>query len=63
LARWHPENAALFLTWRLHGSQPALSEFVVKPTESEGQRFVALDRQTDRAAACPIWLNECRIGG
>jgi type I restriction enzyme R subunit/putative DNA methylase len=47
LPHWHPENSAIFLTWRLFGSAP--------PTPPEcrdlpaGKRFVAEDRALDRA--------------
>ena len=61
LPHWHPENAALFITWRLHGSLPRHSEFLENPTHAEGQRFVALDRQMDRAPTGPTWLKDPKI--
>ena len=58
---WHPENAALFITWRLNGSLARQSEFLVKPALGEGRRFVALDRAMDRASTGPTWLKDARI--
>jgi putative transposase len=61
LPHWHPEDAALFITWRLHGSLPRHSEFLTNPTQTEGQRFVAIDRQLDRAPTGPTWLKDPQI--
>lgn len=33
----------------------------MNPTQTEGQRFVALDRQMDRAPTGPIWLKDPQI--
>jgi type I restriction enzyme R subunit/putative DNA methylase len=48
LPHWHPENAAIFLTWRLYGSTPAPQpEFLRMPP---GKRFAAEDRALVSAA-------------
>jgi REP element-mobilizing transposase RayT len=47
LPHWDPEDAAIFLTWRLYGSLPAAPpEWLHLPA---GHRFVAQDRFLDRA--------------
>src|SRR4051794_34240559 len=54
LPHWDPENHALFITWRLHGSLPAPpSEWEVLPA---GQRFVAEDRALDQLTTGPQYL-------
>jgi len=58
LPHWHPEGVPIFLTWRLFGSLPRASEVLRgAPALTEGQRFFAVDRWMDRAAAGPIWLS------
>ena len=47
LPHWDPEDAAIFLTWRLYGTLPAPPpEFLGLPA---GKRFVAEDRLLDQA--------------
>jgi len=58
LPHWHPEDAAMFITWRLHDSAPATHELIGVPS---GRRFVAADRVLDRAASGPRWLAEPAI--
>lgn len=54
LPHWQPENAAIFLTWRLHGSLPAPEpEWEHLPA---GKRFVAEDQALDRLATGPRYL-------
>ena len=55
LPHWQPEGAALFLTWRLHGSLPRTVEILEHG--SPGKVFVALDRRLDGAATGPRWLH------
>src|SRR4051794_27653197 len=54
LPHWDPGDAALFITWRLHGSLP------VPPPEWQalpaGKRFVTEDRVLDRLAGGPQYL-------
>jgi putative transposase len=56
---WQPEDAALFVTWRLHGSTPR--EVAVIRDESAGQKFLAIDRELDKAATGPLWLKHERV--
>ena len=49
LPHWQPEGAALFLTWRLHGSLPKWVE------------FADVDAELDMAASGPRWLEDDRV--
>lgn len=40
---------------------PAHAEFLINPPASEGRRFVALDRQMDRAVTGPVWLKDPNV--
>ena len=60
LPHWQPEGAALFLTWRLHGSLPKTVE-ILEHT-SPGKAFVAMDRKLDGAATGPRRLHALRYG-
>jgi putative transposase len=63
LPHWHPEGAALFLTWRLYGSLPAShsTATIGCATDSAGKKFKLLDAILDKAASGPKWLNDPRI--
>jgi REP element-mobilizing transposase RayT len=50
LPHWHPEGAALFVTWRLHGSLPRILA-----------TFEATDRELAQGAFGPHWLEDRRI--
>jgi putative transposase len=54
LPHWHPQGAAIFLTWRLHGSIHTARR--CPNSCSAGAAFAALDCELDRAAAGPRWL-------
>lgn len=57
LPHFHPEDAYLFLTWRLSGSLPTEdSNPMGYPTR--GHAFVAQDRRLDRHSTGPIWLRQ-----
>ena len=56
LPHFHPDNAYLFLTWRLWGSMPRKAEATVYPTA--GHAFLARDRVLDRLPSGPLWLKE-----
>ena len=59
LPHWDPGDAALFITWRLHGSLPAPpKEWEVLPA---GHHFVAVDRALDRISSGPHWLKESAV--
>jgi putative transposase len=47
LPHWHPEDASIFLTWRLKGSLPL---------NCKASSFVAEDTKLDRGDTGPVWL-------
>jgi putative transposase len=60
LPHWQPEGVPIFLTWRLYGSLPR----GVRASDSlstEGERFLAIDREMDRASSGPTWLKDPRV--
>jgi hypothetical protein len=59
LPHWHPEQAAIFVTWRLHGSLPR--SYCARPGQPSGKAFVEMDRALAAAAAGPTWLKDERI--
>jgi REP element-mobilizing transposase RayT len=58
LPHWDPEDAALFLTWRLRGSLPHSTEILGL---KGGARFAAADRLLNRAATGPHWLAQPEV--
>ncbi len=58
LPHWQPEGAALFVTWRLHGSLPRRIELLTN--DAAEKTFVNWDRDLDTAASGPRWLGEER---
>src|SRR3990170_6189142 len=60
LPHWHPEGAAIFLTWRLCGSLPPrpARALVVDHSIAAGRRFRAMDAKLDKAEYGPRWLEE-----
>ena len=58
LPHFHPDDVYLFVTWRLHGSLPALQPDVVYATP--GHAFLAQDRALDRSQG-PRWLGDSRL--
>jgi putative transposase len=61
LPHWHPEGAPIFLTWRLFGSLPQQRQTESASALTEGQRFLALDRQMDSARSGPTWLKHPQV--
>jgi REP element-mobilizing transposase RayT len=59
LPHFHPDDADLFLTWRLLGSLPSKPSSHPYPTP--GQAFAAADRALHRNRSGPLWLKEPRI--
>jgi putative transposase len=59
LPHWQPEGAALFVTWRLHGSLPRTVEILEK--EPAAKTFAGMDRELDRVATGPRWLQDARV--
>src|SRR5579872_2638447 len=60
LPHWQPDGAPIFLTWRLEGSLPR-SMSLFESFSSEGERFLAIDREMDCASFGPTWLKDPRI--
>jgi REP element-mobilizing transposase RayT len=58
LPHWHPDHAAIFMTWRLHGSLP---RGAACPSTPAGAAFVAMDRALAKAGTGPTWLKDERI--
>jgi REP element-mobilizing transposase RayT len=56
LPHWDPEDAAIFITWRLHGSFPARQPEWEKL--SGGKRFAAEDGELDRLATGPHYMRD-----
>jgi hypothetical protein len=54
-------RAALFVTFRLHGTLPANRVFVPDVLASAGKAFVAMDRILDRAEVGPSYLRVPQI--
>jgi putative transposase len=59
LPHWQPEDAALFVTWRLYGSYPRSVKTL--GIQTAGKAFVAMDRELDKAATGPRWLQVDRV--
>ncbi|HXB70052.1 MAG TPA: hypothetical protein VNY05_17495 [Candidatus Acidoferrales bacterium] len=59
LPYWHPEGAAIFLTWRLHGT--AAHFRAEQEAKNAGRAFVAVDRQLAATESGPKWLREPAI--
>ena len=59
LPRFQPDDAYLFLTWRLWGSLPA--GLPSRPYPTPGHAFVDADRALERDRTGPVWLKDPRI--
>jgi putative transposase len=59
LPHFHPDDAWLFITWRLWGSMPTKPDRAIHSTP--GQAFAAQDRILDRRSTGPRWLLDPRI--
>jgi REP element-mobilizing transposase RayT len=60
LPHWQPDGAALFLTWRLHGSLPK-EYFETQRDSDSAKEFVRQDRILDKALCGPTWLKDERV--
>ena len=60
LPHWQPVGAALFLTWRLHGSLPK-EYFESRRSADSAREFVRQDRILDKALLGPTWLKDDRV--
>jgi REP element-mobilizing transposase RayT len=58
LPHWQPDNADIFLTFRLYGTLPRcrLSAGHGPAPQTPVQQFVAMDRELDQARPGPTWL-------
>jgi len=63
LPHWRPEEAPIFLTWRLYGTLPQRNVEVAQAGGllTEGQRFAAQDHLLDVADSGPRWLQQPRV--
>jgi hypothetical protein len=66
LPHWHPdltEASYLFVTWRLAGTLPRtqLPQAPAIVQRSAGRNFLAWDREVDKAAFGPVWLQDDRV--
>jgi hypothetical protein len=59
LPHWQPDDAALFITWRLHGSLPRIPAPI--QYQPAGRAFAAMDRELAKAATDPRWLLDERV--
>jgi REP element-mobilizing transposase RayT len=57
LPHWQPEDAAVFVTWRLHGTEAHKPALVGLPP---GKAFAEFDRWLAHAAG-PMWLSDSRV--
>jgi REP element-mobilizing transposase RayT len=58
LPHWQPEDAFVFVTWRLYGSLPYKPDVIGLPP---GKAFAAFDRALDHADSGPRWLSDTRV--
>jgi len=61
LPHWHPDEATIFLTWRLHGSWVPDERTAIPVNTTEGQEFCLVDRAMDCAKSGPTWLKDGRV--
>ncbi len=61
LPHWIPDQAIVFLTWRLAGSLPAPSPDVGRTENPDPTQFLQRDERLDRPACGPVWLQDPRI--
>ena len=65
LPHWIPDEATIFVTWRLAGSIPPQTEVVEtrQTTKNDGlsHSFPQLDERLDGCRSGPVWLRDSRI--
>ena len=62
LPHWQPEQAEIFLTWRLYGSLPAnVLSFLRLCETAPGRKFARAERALEKNATGPVWLLNPRI--
>jgi putative transposase len=63
LPHWVPDDAVIFVTWRLAGSAPPSRPQILTAENTGRTPFVRNDRVLDKAVAGPRWLSDSRIAG
>jgi REP element-mobilizing transposase RayT len=64
LPHWHPEGKAIFLTFRLHGSIPAVVLRKLAVLQDYPRRqFTEAERKLDAAQSGPKWLAQPEVAG
>ncbi len=61
LPHWVPDEAIVFLTWRLAGTMPKPEPELLTNDPNPGRAFVRYDRELDRAETGPKWLKDPRV--
>ena len=63
LPHWVPDDVPVFVTFRLAGSLPRHVSASQGRQAGARERFVAVDRELDRATLGPVWLKDRRVAG
>ena len=62
LPHWQPEQGAIFLTWRLHGSFPeGFANHLRQWSREPRKQFLNAERVLDAASTGPLWLKDPEI--
>jgi REP element-mobilizing transposase RayT len=61
LPHWIPDEAAVFVTWRLAGSLPGLTDDTKR--SSVLPAFLQQDERHDGERTGPVWLQDSRVAG
>jgi REP element-mobilizing transposase RayT len=64
LPHWFPDDAMVFVTWRLAGSIPRVGQTIAVrglPTPAEHAPFLQHDDHLDRSPFGPVWLQDTRV--
>jgi len=64
LPHWFPDDAMVFVTWRLAGSIPRVGQTIAVrglPTPAEHAPFLQHDDHLDRSPYGPVWLQDPRV--
>ena len=61
LPHWHPENEAIFVTWRLFDTLPRGTGTPACGLSAAGKRFVEIDRRLDTTSTGPVWLKNPQV--
>src|SRR5580698_8652807 len=61
LPHWIPEDATVFVTWRLAGTLPMPKPAFLTNDPKPGKSFARHDRKLDRMQSGPVWLKDPRI--